>query len=161
MSTLVGALIQAIGEKMETAFPDHSVIYGMPVPNGIRYATGYSVRIHFMQERGVYSGSQGGGVVVVSPVISVTVETAFASDATELATQQASLEVGAELRTAIEELVMDHLTGSATITAFAGQALWITDFTLTPALNDIGPGQSVEAQTAEFTFRFSRNYEGR
>ena len=161
MSTQVGALIQAIGEKMETAFPDHSVIYGMPSPNGIRLPLGDTVRVHYMQERGTFSGSQLSGPVIVSPVISVTVETAYASDATELSVQQASMEIGADLRQAMQELVMAHVMGTAVIAAFAGQAIWITDYTLTPALNDIGASQSVEAQTAEFTFRFSRNYEGR
>lgn len=161
MATLVGALIEVLGDKLGDTFPDHQIIYGMPVPNGIRAATGDTVRIHYMQERGTYSGSQAGGVVRVSPMISITVESAYSSDSTELATHQASIDTGADLRQAVADMIMDHLMGTAPIAVFAGQALWISAYTLTPAVLDIGPGQSTESVTAEFTFNFSNTYEGR
>ena len=161
MSTLVGSLIEALGTKMATAFPGYSIIYGMPVPNGIRVPTGNAVRIHYMQERGTYSGSQAGGVVRVSPMIAITVEKAYSSDSTTLATHKASIDTGADLRQAVADMILKHLMGTAPITAFAGQALWISAYMLTPSVLDIGPGQSTESVTAEFTFNFSNTYEGR
>lgn len=160
MSTLVGSLIAAIGTKMTATFTGYTVIYGLPVPNGVRDGTN-EVRVHYMQEQGKFSGSQLGGVTTVSPLISVTVQRAFTSDSTLLATQQSLIDLGADLRLAISALVMDHVTGAAPITVFAGQALWVTDYTLTPSCMDIGAGQSVESVTAEFQFNFSRSYGGR
>lgn len=160
MATLVGALIAAIGTKMATAFPGYPIIYGLPATSGMGGDVD-EIRIHYMQETGKFSGSQLGGVTTVSPLISVTVQRTLATESTTLPAHQSLIDLGADLRLAISSLVMDHVTGSAQIAAFAGQALWVTDYVLTPSWLDLGAGSGAEAVTAEFRFNFSRSYGGR
>lgn len=161
MSTLVGSLIEAIGARLAADFPDFEIIYGLPAGSDFIGAATPSIRVHYRQERGVFSTSQLGGVVRVSPEIVVTLQQPYTGSAANLADQQASAETAADLRLSISDLVMDHVTGSATIAAFAGQALWVTDYTMTDSILDNGSGQSLEAITMQISFEFSRNYGGR
>lgn len=160
MATLVGSLIAAIGTKMATAFPSYPIIYGLPATIGLGSDVD-EIRIHYMQETGKFSGSQLGGVTTVTPLISVTLQRTLATVSTTLAAHQSLIDLGADLRLAISSLVMDHVTGATPIAAFAGQALWVTDYAMTPSVLDIGAGSGTEAVTAEFRFNFSRSYGGR
>lgn len=160
MATLVGALIEAIGTKMAASFPGYPIIYGLPATSGLGSDVD-EIRIHYMQETGKFSSSQLGGVTTVSPLISVTVQRTLATVSTTLAAHQSLIDLGSDLRLAISVLIMDHVTGPAPIAAFAGQALWVTDFVMTPFCLDNGMGNSTEGQTAEFRFNFSRSYGGR
>ena len=159
MATLVGSLIAAIGTKMATAFPGYPIIYGLPATSGLGDVD--EIRIHYMQEMAKFASSQLSGPTTVSPLISVTVQRTLATVSTTLAAHQALIDLGSDLRLAISTLIMDHVTGSAPIAAFAGQALWVTDCVMTPFCLDNGVGNSTEGQTAEFRFNFSRSYGGR
>jgi len=161
MATKVGDLIAAIGAKVATAFPGSTVIYGLPDASGSFGPTGPVVYVHYMQEKAELSGNQVGGAMVVNPVISVSVWRPFTGTSIDLASQQAKIEMGADLRASVFDMIMDHLTGVATIAGFAGEALWITDYTSTPSCLDIGLGQSTESVTCEFTFKFSSTYGSR
>lgn len=160
MATLVGSLIAAIGAKMATTFPSYPVIYGLPATSGLSDPVN-EVRIHYMQETAKFASSQLSGPTTVSPLISVTVQRTLATVSTTLSAHQSLIDLGSDLRLAISALIMDHVTASAPIAAFAGQALWVTDCVMTPSCLDIGTGQSTEAVTAEFRFNFSRSYGGR
>lgn len=161
MSSLAGNLIAAIGTKMASAFPGYSIVYGQETP-GID-GPNKSVRIHYIQERGVFAASQVGGPVRVSPAILVTAKRPYSGNGSSLADHQATLDLSADLRNAIEALVMDHITGVAQIQAFAGQALWITDYLATPGLLFLGSQNSgsTESVTHQFSFEFSNTYGGR
>lgn len=158
MATKVGSLIAAIGTKMATAFPGSSVIYGLPDSSGSYGLTGSVVFVHYLQEKGEFNGAQLGGASLVQPVISVTVARPFTGTSTTLAAEQSRIDLGADLRSAIGALIMDHVMGTAVITAFAGQALFVTEYTSTPSCLDLGTGQSMETVTAEFVFKFSSTY---
>ena len=160
MATQIGYLISAIGAKMLATFPTYSVVYGIPA-SPVRAPDGNTIYVHFAQERGTFAGSQLGGPVKVSPTIIVSVYRPYTSDPTLIASEQATAELGADIRLAICNLVMDNITGTAPITGFTGHALWVTDYTMTPAILDIGTGQSTESFTAEFTFAYSSTYGGR
>lgn len=160
MSTLVGALIEAIGDRLASDFAGHQIIYGMPAGSDFIGAASPSIRVHYAQERGVFAGSQLGGPVRVSPTLIVTLQRPYSGSPAELDDQQGSAELASDLRLSVSDLVMDHVTGVATIAAFSGQALWLTDYTLTDSVLDIGTA-SIEAITLQLSFEFSRNYGGR
>lgn len=160
MATLVGSLIAAIGAKMATSFPSYPIIYGLPATSGLNSDVD-EIRIHYMQETGKFASSQLSGVTIVAPLISVTVQRTLSTVSTTLTAHQSLIDLGSDLRLAVSNLVMDHVTGVAPIAAFAGQALWVTDFVMTPSCLDIGAGQGTESVTAEFRFNFSRSYGGR
>lgn len=160
MSTLAGALIEAIGTKMETAFPGCAIIYGRPAVGGAFDVTDNTAFVHLMQESGKV-GMGVPGVDTITPLIAVTVTRQLTTDAETKATAQSTQDLLADLRVAITNLVYDHVRGTATIPAFAGQALYITDYTMTPSFLTGVEQASKEAVTAEFTFRFSRPTGGR
>lgn len=160
MATKIGALIQAIGERLELDFPGFSVVYGQPSANGVRVYTGNVIRVHYMGERGTYSGSQLGGMVRASPVISVTLQQPYASDSTAVETAQATADLLADLRLSVSALVLEHAT-TAPIAGMEGVGLWVTDYNATPGILDIGPGQSSESVTVEFSFNYTNTYGGR
>lgn len=158
MSTLIGSLIEAIGDRLASDLPGYSIVYGLPVAGGDYIgASTPSIRVHYRQERGVFAGSQLGGPVRVSPEIVVSLQRPYYSDASTLADQQSSMELSADLRDSVAALVMDHVTGVSVIAAFAGQALWITDYTMTDSVLD----GLTETITCQFSFEFSRPYGGR
>lgn len=161
MSTLVGALMQAIGDRLAIDLPAYEVVYGLPTGSDFIGAATPQIRVHYQQERGTFNGSQLGGPVRVSPMLSVTLQRPYTGTPSELASQQSSAELAADLRLSICEMLMDHVTGIAPITAFAGQALWATDYTMTDSVMYNGEGQSLEAITMQISFEFSRNYGGR
>lgn len=160
MATQIGSLISAIGVKLKATFPDYDIIYGIPA-SGVRAPSGSVAYVHFAQEKGVFAGSQLGGPVRVSPTIAVTVCRPYSSDPTKIASEQATAELGADLRISICGLIMAHIMGTTPITGFTGQAIWISDYVMTPAILDIGTGQSTESFTAEFTLNYSSTYGGR
>lgn len=161
MSTLVGSLIEAIGTRLAADFPAYGIIYGLPVDSDYTGDGTPSIRVHYAQERGVFAGSQLAGPVRVSPTITVTLQRPYTGTPSVLADQNASAEIASDLRLSVSNLVMDHVTGVAPIAAFAGQALWATEYTLTDSVNYNGSGQSTEAITLQISFEFSRNYGGR
>jgi len=157
MATALGYLVTAIGAKMAATFPTFRVIYGLPSVDGDWGGMGDTVRVHCMQDRGTMSGSQVGGIVVTAPLISITVSRNFSADATLLATHLASLDMAADLRLAVNDLIMDNLLGSDPIEGLEGQALWVTGYTMTPAML----AELTESVTAEFEFNLSSTYGGR
>lgn len=161
MSTLVGSLIEAIGDRLASDFPAYEIIYGLPAGSDYIGAATPSIRVHYAQERGAFAGSQLGGVVRVSPTLIVTLQRPYTGSQADLDDQQDSAELASDLRLSVSDLVMDHVTGAATIAAFTGQALWLTDYTLTDSVLDLGTGSSTEAITLQLSFEFSRNYGGR
>lgn len=161
MATLVGSLMSAIGAKVGAAFPTFAVIYGRPAIGGAFVETADTVYVHFMQESSKPQGNQLMSPDVVSPILAVTVSRSLTTDPTALASSQATVDLLADLRVAIVNMVMDHTTGAAPISGFSGAGLWITDYTMTPSiLSGIGSADR-EAVTAEFSFRFHRAFGGR
>jgi hypothetical protein len=161
MATLVGSLIAAIGAKMTASFPTYSVIYGLPAPGGAFVETVDTIRVHFMQEASKAQGNQVGSPDVVAPIIAVTISRSITADPSLLTSAQSALDLLADLRVAVVNMVMDHVTGVATISGFSGVGLWVTDNTMTPSfLTGVGSA-SREAATAEFSFRFHRAFGGR
>ena len=161
MATKVGSLIAAIGTKMASTFTGFSVVYGLPDSSGSYGLTGAVVFVHYREEKGEFTGSQLGGSMLVQPVISVTVARPFTGTSTALASEQSRIDLGADLRAAIGALVMDHVMGTAPIADFTGQALFVTEYASTPSCIDLGTGQSMEAVTVDFTFKFSSTYGSR
>ena len=51
--------------------------------------------------------------------------------------------------------------GTAIIADFTSQALFVTEYASTPSCIDLGTGQSMEAVTVDFTFKFSSTYGSR
>lgn len=161
MATKLGYLVAGIGTKLAATFPTYSVVYGLPDGTGVYGPDQGTIFVHYAQESGELSGNQLGGVVVVSPTISVTISRALNGDSTSLSVQQSLIDLSADLRLAISDMVMGHATGSATISGLSGVPLWISDYTMTPAAVNIGAGQSTESVTAEFTFKMSSTYGSR
>lgn len=161
MATKIGSLIAGIGAKMASTFPTYAVIYGLPDGSGTYGPTSGEIYVHFSQESGEFSGNQLGGVSVVSPTISVSVWRALSASSTSLSTQQSLLDLAADLRIAINAMVLAHADGSSPITGLSGSSLWVTEYTLTPAQLNLGTGQSTESVTAEFTFKLSSTYGSR
>ena len=156
-------LIEAIGDRLESDFPGYGIIYGFPAGPDFIGAADPSIRVHYAQERGVLSGSQLGGPVRVSPSIIVTLQRPYDGSPASLESQQGSISLASDLRLSVFNLIMDHVTGVASIAAFDGQALWITDYTMTDSVQYLGPesGGNIESITIQFSFEFSRNYGGR
>lgn len=161
MATLAGAIVEAFGARMEDDFPGFEIVYGAPINNGLCVSIGESIRIHWAQARGTLGASQLGGPITVQPVLSVVLTRPLVGRAVDLATHQGTLDLCADLRASLFGLVMDHVTGVDPIAALAGNAMWITDYTETPAVLDIGDGQSTESVTIEITLNYSNTYGGR
>lgn len=161
MITLIGSLIEAIGARLGADFPGYSIIYGLPSGEDYIGASTPSIRVHCAQERGVFAGSQLGGPVRVSPTITVTLQRPYDGSQAVLADQQASADLASDLRLSVSGLLMDHVTGVEPIAAFAGQALWATEYTLTDSVIPVNDKKGTEAITFQISFEFSRNYGGR
>ena len=161
MATLVGSLIAAIGAKMTASFPTYSIIYGLPAPGGAFVEIVDTIRVHYLQESSKAQGNQVGSPDVVNPIIIVSLSRSSDDDQTTLESAQEKLDLLADLRVAVVNMVMDHVTGVAPISGFSGVGLWVTDNTMTPSfLTGVGSA-SREAATAEFSFRFHRAFGGR
>lgn len=160
MSTLAGAIVEAFGDRLATDFPGFSIVYGAPSSNGLGVEIGKSIRIHWAQARGVLSSSQLGGPVTVQPILAVTASRPFSGDSKTLEDHQATLDFLADLRLSVMGLVMDNATTSP-IPALSGQAMWITDYTETPAVLNIGEDCATESVTIEITLNHSNTYGGR
>lgn len=160
MSTIVGNLVQGIGEALAAAFTGYSVIYGQPVENGVRVPSGQTIRIHYGQERGTYAGSQLAGAATVQPLIYVTLERPYTGTPTDLTSHQESADLAADLRLCVANRILSHLQGSP-MTGLSGVSVWLTGFVTTPAVLAIGPGQSRETVTIEFSIHYATTYGGR
>ena len=118
MATLVGSLISAIGAKMTASFPTYSVIYGLPAPGGAFVEIVDTIRVHYLQESSKAQGNQVGSPDVVNPIIIVSLSRSSDDDQTTLESAQEKLDLLADLRVAVVNMVMDHVTGVAPLLAF-------------------------------------------
>jgi hypothetical protein len=161
MATQAGTLLTAIGAKLATDFPTYTIRYGSPDSSGVYTESGNFIYVRYTEEMEEAQGNQLGGVTTVKPRVMVHLERPYTGDSTDDAPHLALLELAADLRLSVNDLIMDNMTGSPISGWPAGAALWITDCTTTPATLDIGSGQSTETVTLQFGFRFTRTFGGR
>lgn len=159
MATQAGALVAAIGTKLAATFPTYLILYGLPDDSGTYVGTGNRITIRWTEEDAQPAGNMLGGLVTVRPRVMIVIRRPFAADSTTLATHQATIDLCADVRQAVMEMVLANADGTAPISGVGG-SLWITDARTTPAVLDIGTG-SEESATVEFGFRLTRNYGGR
>lgn len=160
MATQAGILVAAIGTKLATVFPTYEILYGLPDDSAAYIGAGEKIVVRYLEEDALVAGNGLGGLVNVRPRVSIILRRPYATGgASELATHQATLDLAADLRTAITQMILDNLHGVAPITGIGG-SLWIADYRTIPSLIDIGTG-SYESVGVEFGFRLTRNYGDR
>jgi len=160
MATQAGLLLTALGAKLAASFPTYAIRYGAPDSSGVLMQSGSYIYIRYTEETETVQQNQLQGTSVVTPRVMIHLERPYTSDSTAIAPHIALLELAADLRIAVNNMVIDHLLGTAPIAGWTG-ALWIQDQTTTPATLDIGSGQSTETVTVQFGFRMSRTFGGR
>lgn len=160
MATQAGLLLTSIGAKLTATFPGYTIRYGAPDSSGVFMQSGNYIYVRYTEETETVQQNQLQGTTVVTPRVMIHLERPYTGDSTDDAPHLAILELAADLRNAVNSMVIDHLTGAAPISGWTG-ALWITDQTTTPATLDIGSGQSTETVTVQFGFRMSRTFGGR
>jgi hypothetical protein len=160
MATQAGLLLTALGTKLAASFPTYSIRYGSPDSSGVLMQSGQYIYIRYTEETETVRQNQLQGTSDVTPRVMIHLERPYTGTSTEIAPHLALLELASDLRIAVNNMVIDHLLGTAPIVGWAG-ALFITDQTTTPATLDIGAGQSTETVTVQFGFRMSRTLGGR
>ena len=160
MATQAGLLVAAIGTKLATVFPTYEILYGLPDDSAAYIGAGQKIVVRYLEEDAKPMGNQLGGVMDVRPRVSIILRRPYATGgASALATHQATLDLAADLRTAITAMVLANANQSAPIASLGG-SLWITDCRTIPSMIDIGTG-SYESVGVEFGFRLTRNYGDR
>jgi hypothetical protein len=160
MATQAGLLLNALGTKLAASFPTYAIRYGAPDTSGVYTGSGNFIYVRYTEETETVQQNQLQGTSMVTPRVMIHLERPYAGTSTEIAPHLALLELAADLRIAVNNMVIDHLLGTAPIVGWTG-ALWIQDQTTTPATIDIGAGQSTETVTVQFGFRMSRTFGGR
>lgn len=156
MATLAGAFLAAIGGRLGTEFESYTVRYGAPDDSGLYVENASVITVRYSYETAEVQGNQLGSPEIVSPRVMVSIRRQFSGDSTALAVHQSLLDLAADVRLAIADLVLDHADGTAPISGFDTN-LWFTGSATTPATVDIGATGSTESVTIEFTFRYIRN----
>lgn len=154
-----GSIMASLGAALETAFPDHTVVYGLPAYDGTYAGVGKRLRIHYGQEFSTLASQiSAGGRENVRPWIAVTITQPVSSTDAPDSIERASAiwDLAADLRQEIIAWII--ASGSTPITDVG--ALSFVDQTTTPGQLDMGGNTGTESVTVQTTISFIRTSGG-
>lgn len=160
MSTSAGILIKAIGEALLASLGvTYSVKYGATDWSGVgRDHSAPTIDVRYTQEE---EEIQGNTTSRVRPRISVYVSRPHTADPSTIASHQSTLDLMADVRSAIDALCRNHSNGSAPITGFAGPIFYDSATSTSAVMSTGGDSSGVESATIDFQLRYFRAAGGR